>query len=137
MNYKLKDNVLPSISDLITLYSDAGWSNYTNNTKMLEKAYHNSLLNITAWDNDKLIGSIRIVGDGVSIIYIQDILVLKEYQHIGIGSKLFTEAMSRYKDVYQKVLLTENDPKTKAFYEKMGFVAAEQYGCVSFVKFTM
>ncbi len=137
MNYTLKDNVIPSIDDLIALYSDAGWSNYTNNSDMLEKAYQNSLLVITAWDSDKLIAAIRIVGDGVSIIYIQDILVLKEYQHMGIGSRLFAEAMDRYKDVYQKVLLTEHDPKTKAFYEKMGFVAAEQYGCVSFVKFTM
>lgn len=104
---------------------------------MLQKAYDNSLLIITAWCNEKLLGAIRIVGDGYSIIYVQDIVVLRAYQHLGIGSKLITEAMNKYKDVYQKVLLTDNEPKTKAFYEKMGFVTCDEYGCVSFVKYTM
>lgn len=137
MNFELKENVIPCLKDLIALYDDAGWANYTNNSNMLQKAYENSLLIITAWDDDKLIGVIRIVGDGYSIIYIQDILVLKEYQHMGIGSKLITEAMNRYKDVYQKVLLTDNEPKTLAFYKKMGFENCNRYGCNSFVKFNM
>ncbi len=104
---------------------------------MLQKAYDNSLLIITAWCNEKLLGVIRIVGDGFSIIYVQDIVVLRAYQHLGIGTKLMTEAMNKYKDVYQKVLLTDNEPKTKAFYEKMGFMNCDKYGCVSFVKYTV
>lgn len=135
MNFELKENVIPCLNDLVALYNDVGWNNYTNNTDMLQKAYVNSLLIITAWHDDKLLGAIRIVGDGYSIIYIQDILVLKAYQHMGIGSKLITEAMSKYKDVYQKILLTENDPETKSFYEKMGFATCDKYECVSFVKF--
>lgn len=137
MNFKFKENIIPSLQDLIDLYNNVGWCNYTNNTDMLRNAYENSLLVITAWDEDKLIGTIRIVGDGYSIIYIQDILVLKEYQHMGIGSKLFTEVMNKYKDVYQKVLLTDNEPKTKAFYENMGLVTSDTYGCISFVKYNM
>ncbi len=137
MNFELKENVMPCLNDLIALYNDVGWSNYTNNTDMLQKAYDNSLLIITAWCNEKLLGAIRIVGDGFSIIYVQDIVVLRAYQHLGIGSKLITEAMNKYKDVYQKVLLTDNEPNTKAFYEKMGFVTCDKYGCVSFVQYTM
>ena len=137
MNFELKENVIPCINDLIALYNDVGWSNYTNNTNMLQKAYDNSLLILTAWCNEKLLGVIRIVGDGFSIIYVQDIVVLRAYQHLGIGTKLMTEAMNKYKDVYQKVLLTDNEPKTKAFYEKMGFMNCDKYGCVSFVKYTV
>ena len=137
MNLKFKENVAPNMQDLIDLYNNVGWCNYTNNTDMLRNAYENSLLVITAWDEDKLIGTIRIVGDGYSIIYIQDILVLKEYQHMGIGSKLFTEVMNKYKDVYQKVVLTDNEPKTKAFYENMGLVSSDTYGCISFVKYNI
>lgn len=135
MNFELKENVIPCLSDLIDLYNNVGWSNYTNNAVMLQKAYENSLFVISAWDDDKLLGIIRIVGDGHSIVYIQDIIVLEAYQHMGIGSKLITEAMNKYKDVYQKVLLTENEHKTKTFYEKMGFVNCNEYGCISFVKF--
>ncbi len=136
MDFKLKENVIPCKKDLIDLYKDAGWVNYTTNTEMLEKAYDNSLYVLTAWDYEKLIGAIRIVGDGHSIIYIQDILVLKDYQHIVIVSKLFTEAMDKYKHVYQKVLLTDNTSKTKSFYEKMGFSSDEGYG-ISFVQYNI
>lgn len=137
MNFEVKENVIPCLNDLIALYNDVGWSNYTNNTDMLQKAYANSLLVITAWHEEKLLGVIRIVGDGYSIIYVQDIVVLKAYQHMGIGSKLIAEAMNKYKDVYQKVLLTDNESKTKVFYEKMGYVTSDKCGCVSFVKFNM
>jgi ribosomal protein S18 acetylase RimI-like enzyme len=137
MNYELKENVIPSLEDLIALYSDAGWSNYTDHAQILLKAYDNSLSVITAWQEDKLIGAIRVVGDGYSIIYIQDIIVLQEYQHRGVGSRLFTEVMNKYKDVYQKVLLTDSKPETKAFYEKMGFQVSDYYGCVSYVMFRM
>ena len=137
MNFELKENVIPCISDLIDLYSNVEWSNYTNHVEMLKKAYEGSLLVITAWAHNKLVCAIRIVADGYSIIYIQDIVVLKEYQRMGIGSKLITEVMNKYKDVYQKVLLTENEPKTRVFYEKMGFSNCNKYGCTSFVKFNM
>ena len=59
------------------------------------------------------------------------------FQHLSIGTKLITETLNKYKDVYQKVLLTYNEPKTKAFYKKMGFVTCDKYGCVSFVKYTV
>ncbi len=136
MNYELKENVIPCLDDLIALYEDVGWSNYTNNTDMLQKAYENSLLILTAWCDDKLLGAVRVVGDGSSIIYVQDIVVFRANQHMGIGSKLITDVMNKYKDVYQKVLLTDNEPKTKAFYEKMGFTSCDKYGCISYVKFS-
>ncbi|WP_430038931.1 GNAT family N-acetyltransferase [Peribacillus simplex] len=41
---------------------------------------------MTAWDDDKLVALIRVVGDGQTIIYIQVILVLENYQDQGIGS---------------------------------------------------
>ena len=85
MNIELKENIIPDLKDLISLYDSVGWTNYTNKPDMLQKAYENSLLTITAWSDYKLLGAIRIVGDGYSIIYIQDILVLKEYKHMGIG----------------------------------------------------
>ncbi|WP_313134605.1 NUDIX hydrolase [Anaerocolumna sp.] len=82
-NIEIKDNIIPDISDLIDLYKDAGWSNYTNNIDMLKLAYDNSLRVVSLWDNNKLIGIIRVVGDGHSIIYIQDLIILTKYQKQG------------------------------------------------------
>lgn len=136
-NIEIKDNIIPDISDLIDLYNDVGWSNYTKNIDMLKLAYDNSLRIVSLWDGNKLIGIIRVVGDGHSIIYIQDLIILTEYQKQGLGSMLMNYVMNAYKDVYQKVLLTENQTSTVKFYESCGLVANDKYNCVAFVQFKM
>ncbi len=135
MNIEIKENVIPSLNKLIEIYSNVGWNNYTNNPKMLEASYKNSLKVISAWENDRLIGIIRVIGDGYSIIYIQDLLVLNEYQHNGIGSLLLDKIAKIYDNVYQKILLTEDQPNTIGFYEKCGFKKSNEYGCIAFVNF--
>lgn len=134
---EIKDNIIPSIHDLVGLYNDAGWINYTNNIEMLKLAYNNSLKIVSLWDKNKLIGIIRVVGDGYSIIYIQDLIILTEYQKQGLGSMLINYVLNNYKDVYQKVLLTEDQESTVKFYESCGFANSNKYGCVSFVQFNM
>src|SRR5699024_12750383 len=64
----------------LSLYKAVGWSNYYKKPSMLKKAYENSLYIIGAYLNEELIGVIRVVGDGSSIIYIQDILVSPKHQ---------------------------------------------------------
>lgn len=82
----------------------------------------------------RLVGLIRIVGDGLTIIYIQDILVLNEYQNSGIASQLMQFVLNKYVDVRQKVLLTEEAPDVRHFYEKHCFQSCDQGYLVSFVK---
>jgi 8-oxo-dGTP diphosphatase len=134
---EIKDNFIPDISDLIDLYKDAGWSNYTTNIEMLKLAYDNSLRIVSLWDGNKLVGIIRVVGDGYSIIYIQDLIILTEYQKQGLGSMLINYVINAYKDVYQKVLLTENQSSTVKFYESCGLVTSDKYDCIAFVQFKM
>jgi ribosomal protein S18 acetylase RimI-like enzyme len=135
MDFEIKENIAPNMDELIALYDNVGWSNYTNNPQMLKEAYNNSLKIISAWDKNRLIGIIRVVGDGHSIIYIQDLLVLKEYQGKGIGSKLLSIIVKEYENVYQKILLTENQTSTVKFYEHCGFSKSDEFGCVAFVNF--
>lgn len=126
-----------NINEIVKLYESVGWSNYINNTVMLEAAYSHSLKILSAWDEDKLVGIIRGVGDGYSILYIQDIIVLPDYQGQGIGTMLFDSIDKLYPLVYQKVLITDNQPSTVHFYKKFGFVKTEDYRCVAFVKYTV
>ncbi len=44
------------------------------------------------------------------------------------------QMVEAYPDVRQKVLLAENDPVIKRFYEKNGFHLAEQQGVACFYK---
>lgn len=118
--------------EIMKLYDSVGWSSYTNRPTMLKKAYENSLSILGAYEEKQLVGIIRVNGDGHSLIYIQDIIILPEYQRRGIGSKLLKDAMSRYPDVYQTILMTENEEKTVKFYESLGFTADFNIGCVAF-----
>ena len=101
---------------------------------ILEEAYANSLCVLGAYDSDRLVGIIRAVGDGQTIVFVQDIIVLPEYQRKGIGTKLLKAVMEKYKDVYQMELLTDNTEKTKAFYRSVGFTASDDMGCVAFIR---
>lgn len=134
-NLVFKEDIILNVEDILYLYNDVGWSSYTKNIDSLIKSIKNSLKVISVWDNDLLVGLIRVVGDGHSIIYIQDILILQKYQNSGIGKSLIEIILDKYKNVRQKVLLTDKEEKNILFYKKVGFSMAEEFGCVSFVKF--
>ncbi|ELC8350910.1 GNAT family N-acetyltransferase [Clostridium perfringens] len=134
-NLVFKEDIILNVKDILYLYNDVGWSSYTKDIDSLIKSIKNSLKVISVWDKDLLVGLIRVVGDGHSIIYIQDILILQKYQNRGIGKRLIEIILDKYKNVRQKVLLTDKEEKNILFYKKVGFSMAEEFGCVSFVKF--
>jgi ribosomal protein S18 acetylase RimI-like enzyme len=120
--------------ELNALYNDAGWTLYTNDIDRLNEAVANSLLTVTARSDGKLVGLIRCVGDGKTIIYIQDILVLREYKRRGIGTRLVELMLKKFEDVRQIVLLTDDGEDVKSFYESIGFVEAGSRKLVCFVR---
>lgn len=122
--------------EIMNLYAAVGWTNYTDRPEMLRKAYAHSLLTLAAYEGERLLGLLRAVGDGFSAVLIQDLLVLPECQRQGIGSALLREALGRFREVYQIELLTDNTPKTIAFYESLGLVNAADCGCCAFVRIT-
>lgn len=133
MNYK--KNIKIAIADIEHLYQDAGWFAYTNDLDKLQRAFENSSLVVSAWENDELVGVIRVISDNNTIAYIQDILVLESHKRAGIGTKLLSMALEQFKDVRQKVLLTDNTTISKEFYEANGFVPSDKKDCISYVKF--
>lgn len=70
-------------------------------------SYKHSLKILVAYDDDNLIGIILVVGDGYSIIYIEDVFVLPKYQRKGIDSALISKIIYKYQNAYQIVLLTD------------------------------
>ena len=133
-NVTIKENLIPKKEQLMNLYGDVEWFAYTRYPEVLEKAVNNCLNVWTAWDGDKLVGLARVVGDGYTIIYIQDILILKDYQKRGIGSKILKLILKKYESVRQIILLTDDTEKTVNYYEKNGLVKASDSNAVAFMK---
>lgn len=128
------DNPEIALVDVLPIYEAVGWTNYTQNPEMLEAAFENSLHVLAAFNEEGiLVGVLRAVGDGASILFIQDILVTPEYQHQGIGTKLLQQTLEKYKNVYQIQLATDNSMKTISFYESNGFTSLTSLNCVSFM----
>ena len=55
LNYKKE---IPAMTDLLALYSSVGWTNYTNNPTMLEKAVKASLWQLAVYDVKELVAYI-------------------------------------------------------------------------------
>jgi len=122
-----------SIDDVLHLYQAVGWTNYTNQSQMLEQALSHSLATYLARDGEEIVGLVRLVGDGFSSVFVQDLIVLPSYQRQGIGSNLMKEALADYKDAYQIQLATEQTEKTLGFYRFLGFKTLSTYDCTGMI----
>ena len=122
------------LEEIANLYRSVGWTNYLDRVDVLESAFEQSLCVLGAYDGDSLVGFIRAVGDGQTIVFVQDIIVLPEYQRQGIGTQLLQAIMDKYQAVYQLELLTDNTEKTKAFYRSLGLTASDELGCLAFIR---
>ena len=120
--------------ELRSLYDSVGWTAYTCDMPALEKGYRNSLLILAAYEGDQLAGIARAVGDGATIVFIQDILVKPDRQHQGIGTALLKAMLDRYANVRQIELTTDSRPETIAFYKSLGFSEFSQIGCSGFMR---
>ena len=125
----IRKQEIVKLEDVLHLYQAAGWTNYTNQPQMLEQALSHSLAIYLALDGDTVVGLIRLVGDGFSSVFVQDLIVLPNYQRQGIGSSLMKEALKDYKDAYQVQLVTEETERTLEFYRFMGFETLSTYDC--------
>ena len=116
------------------LYTEVGWKAYTENMTALELGYKNSLLVLAAYEGDELLGIIRVIGDGYTIVFIQDILVFPSKQRQGIGTALIKAVLEKYSDVRQIELTTDNTDKTVSFYKSLGFAEFSEMGCCGFMR---
>ena len=124
--------LLPQIK---ALYEKEGWRAYLGNDEMLRIAYESSLWVYGAFDNDRLIGLVRCVGDGQHILLVQDLIVDPEYRGKGIGTTLFKAAWDRYAHVRMFMVVTDlASPEANRFYQQLGMKPLEKGGMVSYFR---
>ena len=110
-------------------------SNKEHAKNILQKIKMNSLHKIFVAEDDsngKVVGTAtlliepKFINKGMQVGYIEDVSVRKEYEGLGIGSKLVTYATNYAisREGCRKVLLYCSE-KTKPFYEKLGYRLAK------------
>ena len=130
---KITKETSVSINDVLHLYQAVDWTNYTNQPQMLSQSLTHSLAIYLARDGEKIVGLVRLIGDGFSSVFVQDLLVLPSYQRQGIGSSLMKQALADYKDAYQVQLATEETEKTLGFYRSLGFETLSSFQCTGMI----
>ena len=120
----------PTADEFNTLTDYVGWG--CTNREIVEIALKNTVYSICAYDDNKIIGFGRLIGDTAMFLYIQDIMVLPEYQRQQVGSSIMKYLINKV-DEFKKDNL---DIRTylgaskgkDAFYKKFGFVTREEAG---------
>ncbi len=115
----------PSAEEFNYLTNSVGWGIRKNN--IIDEALRNTLYSLCVYDDNKLIGYGRIIGDKTIFLYIQDIMVIPEYQskHIGTGiMETLLKQINEYKKINPNIRTYLGASKGKeAFYEKFGFIS--------------
>lgn len=115
----------PIASEFNMLTESVGWGTRENN--IIEEALRNTLYSLCVYNENKLIGYGRIIGDKTIFLYIQDIMVIPEYQGKKIGTGIMNkllEQIDEYKKVNPDIRTYLGASKGKeSFYEKFGFIS--------------
>ncbi len=116
------------IAEVVALYESVGWSTYTRNPEGFVRAIRGSAFVATCRDGaGEPVGLARAMSDGAIICYVQDILVHPSFQGSGAGGAMPEAILSRYRHVRQTVLITDNEPGQRAFYQALGFTEGSDF----------
>ena len=121
---EIKENCL-SVEEYLGIRKCVNWKSLK--TEQAKTALKNSLFIISAYENDKLVAMGRIVGDGAVICYVQDLIVVPDYQGNGVGSMIL-ERLIRFVETMriengEMMLCLMCAKGRESFYEKHGFLA--------------
>lgn len=119
----IKENV-KKVEEFNLLYNLVGWEAYDD--IISEQALNNTYYSVSVYDNNRIVGFGRIIGDGICFMYIHDVMVDPEYQGKKIGTMIMNKLIDEVNKIKEKnpdmrVYLGASKGKEE-FYEKFGFV---------------
>lgn len=133
INYKEFDSSM--IEEIKDIYKKESWNAYLKDDQKLIRAFDNSLYIMGAFDNCKLVGFIRCVGDGEHILVVQDLIVEPKYQQRGIGTYLFKTIMQKYSNVRMFMVVTDlEDIVDNKFYKSFNLKKLEDMNMVGYIR---
>lgn len=108
--------------ELQELFLSVNWDS-GNYPDILKRAIKNSHAVYSAWDNEKLVGLINSLSDGVMTVYLHYLLVRPEYQGMRIGKTLVKLMLEEYEGFARKAVIAYDNEVD--FYKKCGFEVGE------------
>jgi len=117
---------------LFDLYRNVNWTAYLENEEALWSSIIKSLDHYTVFNDKAITGYLRLLGDGINTVVIQDLIIRSENQGQGLGSIMLKNMLEDYKLARQIILLCDNEEEINHFYKSNGFRNIEEYGIKCF-----
>lgn len=104
------------------LRASVNWTIHSHNDFL--EAINNSLLILSAYSEENLIGMARLIGDNKFTFFIQDVIVLPSYQNQGIGTTLVNSLIEyiKKKASPHTIVNLMASKGNEHFYENIGFI---------------
>lgn len=102
-------------------YVSAKWITPEDDTSFLLPALQGSFLVAGAFDGDKIIGCARVISDGCSDAYIQDVVVDPEYRRQGVGESLISLLLEQLHERNIDWIGLVGEPGTEKFYQSINW----------------
>jgi len=110
----------PTKESIVELFSSVGWDITEDSEKLFEAIVNESSHRSFAFADNKLVGCIRSMDDGYWQANIDCLIVHKDYQGMGIGTKLMDTLLKDLENI-KYINVCPNDKNMKKFYQKFGF----------------
>lgn len=109
--------------DIVRLYRAGRWWKDEYDPRSVNGLIRGSFAFVVAIDPNSghAIGMGRIISDGVSDGYLQDLVILPEFRHQGTGRKIVTALLNRCRDAGISWIGLIAEPDTEIFYQPLGF----------------
>lgn len=110
-----------TVWDYQAIRETTGWDMLEDT--VVEKALENDLFSICVYDQNKLVGIGRVIGDGSIYFYIQDVIVIPDYQKRQIGD-IIMEHIEEYlanATNHNSFIGLMAAKDVQGFYEKYGY----------------
>jgi aralkylamine N-acetyltransferase len=109
--------------EIVALYRAGGWWKEEYKTEDLRYLIQGSFAFVVATDvkTGRAIGMGRVIADGISDGYIQDLVVLPQYRKSGVGRQIVAALVNRCLQSGITWIGLIAEPDTEAFYRPLGF----------------
>jgi ribosomal protein S18 acetylase RimI-like enzyme len=111
--------------DIVALYRAGGWWKEVYDPGEIPRLISGSFAFAVAVDPDTghAVGMGRVLSDGISDAYIQDIVVLPEYRNRDIGTQVVSLLLTRCREAGLTWIALIAEPGSDRFYQPLGFDA--------------
>ncbi len=112
-----------NVAEIVELYKAGGWWKQEYSIDGLSDLIAGSFLFVVIIEKSskKAVGMGRMISDGVSDGYIQDVVVMHELRGKGLGKKIISSLVCEAQSKGLEWIGLIGEPNTQGFYEKLGF----------------